>query len=82
MPTVNETLLALNIDELSPLEALTKLHELKRLAAGEMRAFKFEHDPLVVDVTSEDGLQLIRATLIPEGYSEDQCRKIWESYRR
>lgn len=35
MPTVNETLLALNIDELSPLEALTKLHELKRLAAGE-----------------------------------------------
>ena len=35
MPTVNEMLAALNIDELAPLEALTKLYELKRLAAEE-----------------------------------------------
>lgn len=33
--TVNEQLLQLNTDELSPLEALTKLAELKRLAATE-----------------------------------------------
>lgn len=43
MPTVNEMLAALNVDELSPLEALTKLHELKRLAAGEMRATGTRH---------------------------------------
>lgn len=35
MPTVNEMLAALNIDELAPLEAITKLYELKRAAAGE-----------------------------------------------
>lgn len=65
MPTVNETLLALNIDELSPLEALTKLHELKRLAAGERTATEREIERLNTRVNDAREI-LVRMALAGE----------------
>jgi hypothetical protein len=62
MTTVIDALLALNVDELSPLEALTKLAELKRQAA-------WEHAKTPADEVRQMTARLIE--FIKTGYDMD-----------